>query len=78
MTDQTTNQTAPSTATYRETFRGWRCVDLTVEQAEPIVARLLESGAGFAVTSEPGAGRRIYWMSETAEAVLTDLLPNVS
>lgn len=56
---------------YPASLEGWTYIEVTVLEAKDLADRLLNAGAGFAVTSEPGPDRRrIYWFSATASAVI--------
>jgi len=55
---------------YAEVFHDWLFLDLPLDQATALVSCLVERGAGFACTSEPGVGRRIYYASTTADEVV--------
>lgn len=55
---------------YFESFQGWSYIELPVERAKVLIEQLVEAGAGFAHTSEPGE-RRIYFFSDTSTAIVT-------
>jgi hypothetical protein len=61
--------------TYTQTFEGWSYIEIPLEQATDLIARLVEKGAGFAHTSEPWDGtRRIYFASKTSTAVVEEFI----
>jgi hypothetical protein len=58
--------------TYAQTFEDWFYLETNDLNARELVDRLREAGAGFACTSEPGEGRRIYWSGNTADQIVRE------